>query len=209
MGSAVRTGGPRRARSPHRERVVPLVSRRAYARMRGVSEKAVRKAIDAGKIPLVDGMIDPVVADASWSRNRDGGQQSKLAEAITGSAAAGEQGTTGAADPVASSDTPARREPETQTAPLTQARIEQVQVTTAIREITRKKLEGDLLEREEVERTWGELFQAVKDRLRLIPDNIGDVLAGTSDAAECRSIVMKEILDALSAASKTVEGMAA
>lgn len=60
-----------------------LVSRRAYAKARGVSEGAVRKAIAAGKIPVVLGQIDPEAADESWMRNRDGGQQSKLAEAIT------------------------------------------------------------------------------------------------------------------------------
>lgn len=60
-----------------------LVSRRAYAVSRGVSEGAVRKAIARGKIPVTDGgMIDPGAADAAWLLNRDGGQQSRLAEAI-------------------------------------------------------------------------------------------------------------------------------
>jgi hypothetical protein len=45
-----------------------LISRRAYAALRGVTENAVRKAIAAGKIPVVDGMIDPALADAAWAR---------------------------------------------------------------------------------------------------------------------------------------------
>lgn len=183
---------------------MPLVSRREYARLRGVSEKAVRKAIAAGKIPLVGDLVDVEIADHSWSRNRDGGQQSKLADAIA---------TAPPAELHASATPPAtgseQKQAELAIAPLTAARIRNTEVSTAIKEVTRRKLEADLLEAEEVERTWGEMLQAVKDRLRLIPDNIGDVLAGTSDAAECRSIVMKEILDALSAASKTVAGMAA
>jgi len=41
------------------------LSRRAYARHRGVAENAVRKAIASGRITLEpDGTIDPVKADA-------------------------------------------------------------------------------------------------------------------------------------------------
>lgn len=46
------------------------LSIRAYARHRGVSHVAVKKAIDTGRItPLLDGTIDPVVADAQWAAN--------------------------------------------------------------------------------------------------------------------------------------------
>lgn len=48
------------------------LSIRAYARHRGVSHVAVKKAIDTGRItPLPDGTIDPVQADAEWARNTD------------------------------------------------------------------------------------------------------------------------------------------
>lgn len=48
------------------------LSRRAYARERGVSEMAVRKAIVSGRITLEpDGTIDPVKADAAWAANSD------------------------------------------------------------------------------------------------------------------------------------------
>ncbi len=46
------------------------LSIRAYARQRGVSHVAVKKAIDTGRISqLPDGTIDPVVADAQWAAN--------------------------------------------------------------------------------------------------------------------------------------------
>ncbi len=48
------------------------LSRRAYAQHRGVSEKAVRKAIAAGRITLEpDGTIDPVKADREWDLQTD------------------------------------------------------------------------------------------------------------------------------------------
>lgn len=46
------------------------LSIRAYARHRGVSHVAVKKAIDTGRItPLSDGTIDSEAADAQWAQN--------------------------------------------------------------------------------------------------------------------------------------------
>ncbi len=46
------------------------LSIRAYARHRGVSHVAVKKAIDSGRITLeADGTIDPDKADRQWERN--------------------------------------------------------------------------------------------------------------------------------------------
>ena len=46
------------------------LSIRAYARHRGVSHVAVKKAIDTGRITaLPDGTIDPDSADAQWAQN--------------------------------------------------------------------------------------------------------------------------------------------
>jgi len=181
-----------------------LVSRRAYAKMRGVDDKTVRKAIASGRIRLVDGMIDPVLADADWSRNRDSGQESKLAAAASGISAAPSPALRASAK-----SEPAESKPEFELAPLTTARIANVETATAIKEITLRKLEGGLLEAEEVERTWGELLQMVKDRLRMMPDNLGPALAACSEEAECRSLVMREVMEALGALSKIAAGMVA
>jgi len=48
------------------------LSIRAYARHRGVSDAAVRKAIAAGRVtPEADGTLDPERADAEWARNTE------------------------------------------------------------------------------------------------------------------------------------------
>jgi hypothetical protein len=57
------------------------LSIRAYARHRGVSHVAVKKAIDTGRItPLPDGTIDPVAADAQWAANTTPTRRSATAE---------------------------------------------------------------------------------------------------------------------------------
>lgn len=46
------------------------LSIRAYARHRGVSHVAVKKAIDTGRITMLpDGTLDPEQADAQWAKN--------------------------------------------------------------------------------------------------------------------------------------------
>jgi hypothetical protein len=218
IGSAV--VGPQSAPDSPQGSAPALISRRAYAKLRGVDDKTIRKAIAAGKIPLVGGLIDPVVADAAWARNRDAGQESKLALAaaavptLVRPATQSAFAQPAAEDParpgvVSTIEAPKQQQPEVDLAPLTAARIANTQESTAIKEITRRKLEGSLLEVEDVERTWGQLVQILKDRLRLIPDNLAPALAACTEEAECRSILMREILDSLSAMSKTVAGMVA
>ena len=51
---------------------MPRISRRAYARHRGCSEFAVRKAIAEGRIAVeADGLIDAAMADQEWLNNTD------------------------------------------------------------------------------------------------------------------------------------------
>ncbi len=51
------------------------LSLRAYARHRGVSETAVRKAIKSGRITKnKNGKVDPKIADQEWQKNTDPAQ---------------------------------------------------------------------------------------------------------------------------------------
>ena len=65
------------------------LSIRAYARHRGVSDAAVRKAIAAGRItPDADGTLDPAQADAQWSRNTEAPRVGTRAQAARAPVAA-------------------------------------------------------------------------------------------------------------------------
>ncbi|HSH98870.1 MAG: hypothetical protein ACAH07_05975 [Methylophilaceae bacterium] len=54
-----------------------LISLRAYSRLRGCSLAAVQKAIKSSRISLIDGKIDPEVADIQWARNTQPDQQER------------------------------------------------------------------------------------------------------------------------------------
>ncbi len=59
------------------------ISIRAYARHRGVSDAAVRKAITAGRItPEADGTLDPDRVDKEWARNTEATRNGSRAQAV-------------------------------------------------------------------------------------------------------------------------------
>ena len=59
------------------------ISIRAYARHRGVSDAAVRKAIAAGRItPEADATIDAERVDREWARNSDAPRNGTTARAV-------------------------------------------------------------------------------------------------------------------------------
>ena len=59
------------------------ISIRAYARHRGVSDAAVRKAIAAGRItPEADGTIDAERVDREWARNSDAPRSGTATRAV-------------------------------------------------------------------------------------------------------------------------------
>lgn len=60
-----------------------LVSQREYARRKGITHRAVQKAIAAGRILAHDGKVDPDEADRMWSLNTDPSKPKGTATART------------------------------------------------------------------------------------------------------------------------------
>ena len=48
-----------------------LISMREFASRKGVSHRAIGKAVKAGRLPSVDGKIDPEEAQPIWDRIKD------------------------------------------------------------------------------------------------------------------------------------------
>ena len=118
------------------------LSIRAYARHRGVSHVAVKKAIDTGRItPLPDGTIDPEMADAQWAQNT---LQPRKAEAP-------EQAQTAKvrAKPVASTRPAQRETPDAGVPPLSTGGTSLLQART-VNEVLKAKLKQvELAEKKE------------------------------------------------------------
>ena len=124
------------------------LSIRAYARHRGVSHVAVKKAIDTGRITaLPDGTIDPDAADAQWARNTL--QPRKAVEPAKVSSPK--------ARPATGDVPPQRDAPEPGTPPLSaggtsllQARTVNEVVKAQTNKVRLARLKGELVERSQV-----------------------------------------------------------
>ena len=118
------------------------LSIRAYARHRGVSHVAVKKAIDSGRItPEADGTIEPNRADLEWAQNTVSAR--KTATPKSAPAAASEPSRTGAMEPAE----PAAPVLSTGGTSLLQARTVNEVVKAQTNKVRLAQLKGDLVDR--------------------------------------------------------------
>lgn len=133
---------------------------RGYARHRGVSDKAVRKAIEAGRITLDDeGQIDTAQADLEWSENTDQTKQNMMV-AVDQHAPKSER----------NSYTKIKTAHELYKAQLTQLALQE------------KK--GQLIQKEMVRAQVGQLSRQVRDSWMNWPSRVSALMAAELDIEE-------------------------
>lgn len=163
-----------------------------YARHRGVSREAVRKAIRDGRIFLDRaGLIDRAKADAAWRANTDPGKPSSTAMRTPGEPVVHGPA---APPPPAAFDAAASGVdtlPEGMTYADARALKEWNQARTL--DLKRRQLEGKLIEVEKVEDAAFRAARTARDTLMAIPDRLDAELAAISDAAEVHRRLAEEI----------------
>ncbi len=157
---------------------VELITQAEYARRRGVAKSAVAKAVSERRIMLIDGKVDPVVADIQWERNTraraDGGKSST------------EPGAT--PDLLAAASVPA---PQVQNLPASPAEAGEYSVNRARREryeadLAQMKLleqQGDLVRVVEVRAEMAKQIGELKTNLLQIRARLGHLLTPEAGAA--------------------------
>ena len=165
------------------------VSQRAYARHRGVTHRAVQKAIAAGRIPITTGgKVDPDVADRAWAANTD---ESKPRNSVSGtprperreSPAAGFGGSAPSGSVTASGYQTARALHETYRARTARLEFE--------------RLSGMLVPADEVRSQAFTTARRVRDSILALPDRLAPVLAAITDPAEIHRALAAELRQAL------------
>lgn len=175
---------------------------RGYARHRGVSHTAVRKALASGRITAgTDGSIDPTLADTQWSASTD---LSKPLNSVTGvpkkrrapGAASDPLGSPGwEAEPAGlSSEGGAPRLVSSYAA----SRAAREAYLARLAKLDFEQKSGKLVDADEVRAQIFALGRRVRDTLLGIPDRLAPVLAGQADAAAIHRIMSEEILASLS-----------
>lgn len=164
---------------------VKLMTKSAYARHRGVDEKAVRKAINENRISTIDGKIDPAVADIQWAQNT---------RARAGSGGGAVAGGDLVAQALASTPADAAAQQPVQAGPVdgynaARARREVADAETA--EIQLKKLRGEILITADVARAGFEVGRDLRDAMESSVNSLAAELASVTNADACADILRR------------------
>ncbi len=173
------------------------LSIRGYARHRGVSHTAVRKAIATGRItPAADGTIDPATADEQWATSTN---LAKPRNSVIG--VPRRRRVPGApSDPLGSDGI------EVGAAPTGVARLVSTYAESrAAREAYLARLakldfeqrSGKLVDADEVRAQVFGLGRRLRDALLGLPDRLAPVLTGRTDQSEVHRLLTAEIMKCL------------
>jgi len=164
------------------------LSIRAYAKHRGVTEGAVRKAIKQGRISKKDnGKIDPNLADKEWSKNTDPAQIKK-SEA---------KEPTQDSSNISSPSNPLSVGPSYQ-----QSRAIKEAYNAKLTRLQFEKESKKLISVDEVKISAFNAARMTRDRMLNIPDRVIPALVGKTDIFEMKEILKTEIVKALEELSK-------
>ena len=154
---------------------------RAYARHRGVTPAAVRKAIKSGRITVVGGNIDPNLADSQWQANTD---ESKPRSSVA---------RTPTAPPAHIVDLPARAQGSPETLTFAKARAARETFEARLKELDLKIKTGKLIPIDEVRVAAFNTNRRARDLLLAIPDRVAPVAAGLTDLSEVHKVLTEEL----------------
>ena len=174
------------------------LSIRGYAKHRGVSPAAVRKAVTTGRIkPRADGTLDPAVADPQWAESTD---LSKPLNSVTGSPK--KRRPPGApSDPFGSPGPSAGHAPEVPPAGDAARLVASYAASRAAREANMARIakldfeerSGKLVDADGVKAQVFALGRRARDTLLGIPDRLAPVLAGHTDPAVIHRLLTEEL----------------
>ena len=152
-----------------------LITPAEYARRRKVSDVAVHKAVRRGRICLIDGKIDPAVADIQWEAN-----------------------TRKRVDYHGREKTEREKNNQAQgTSQLWKYREQREAAEAQLKEIELEQALGNLIDADDARRVEFETARAVRDALLSLPDRLAPLLAAATSADECHRLLDVEIRAAL------------
>lgn len=164
---------------------VQLISQTEYARLRGCTEGAVRRAVRDQRITLTDGKVDPVAADAQWARNTR--------------VRAGSRSTDDANMQPSGDSTPASRDDSQD---YWAAKSKREAAEAEIAELKLAELRGDLVRANDVRTAWAKQIVALRETLLQLPARVVPLLVADPAAAAMDQALRAEIVAALSMLSE-------
>ena len=161
---------------------VNLMTLADYAKHRGCSKAAVTKAAQAGRITLIDGKIDAMIADAQWKANTRARMPARAARDEPG-LPAGTPAVGGEATPEGDGYWNSRGRREAAEAELAELKLAE----------QRK----DLIRVTAVETVWAGLLAAAREHLLQVRARLAPLLAAESDVFKIEQLLDAEHSQAL------------
>jgi phage terminase Nu1 subunit (DNA packaging protein) len=167
---------------------VELVTMAEYARRRGCTEGAVRRAVKSGRIALIDGRLDPVAADVQWARNTRVRAGSRPADAdhlrLPGASTQAGSASERDAD---------REDPDAYW--VVKARRERAEADIA--ELKLAELRGELVRASAVRSALSKRASAMRESLLQLPARVVPLLVADPSAESMDRLLRAEIVAAL------------
>lgn len=170
-----------------------LITPTEYARRRGCHHTAVLKAIKSGRISLIDGKIDPKVADIQWTENTRPRAPRVPSLPLP--------------DPTPTDPLPDSAIPQT-VYDLQLARAKRETHEANIAEMKERQKAGELVELQAVEKASADIYAQTRNALERIPDKLANRLAAESDPFACRALMVAEIEQTLTDLAAALDAMA-
>jgi hypothetical protein len=173
------------------------MTQKEYAAERGCSAVSVHKAIKAGRISLIEGKIDPAVADIQWAANsRARAPHRKPADqaAVRPSSPAPSAAPLDSEVPAPAEDSPND---------YWDARSRRETAEAAIAEMKEAEMRGTLIRADSVRNAWANKISAARDALLQIPHRLAPVLAAETELERVAELLEAELRQALLQLSET------
>ncbi len=151
-----------------------LITQAEYARRRGCDPTSVRDAVRAGRITLIDGKIDPAVADVQWQRNTR----------ARGGAPANDAN-------LSAPPAPQSTEPLGEDYWSSRARREKAEADLA--ELRLAEQRGELVRADAVRSAVSKRAAGLREALLQIPSRLAAVVAAETSQARCHELLEGEL----------------
>jgi len=166
-----------------------LMSQREYARRCGLSPSTVNEAIKRGRITLVEGKIDPILADREWAENTD---PNTPRNRFTGNPKHRKP----RGQPSLPMDLRARdggSEANADTAGYLKARAAREIYHAQLAKLQLDRERAELVRADEVRIGTFNMARRARKQLLALPERVAATIAATEDAAEIHKILDEEI----------------
>lgn len=170
-----------------------LLSQHDFAKRRSVSRQYINKLVQEGVLPLKNGKIDPVQADAILEARREPARQTHQQQQAQNAMLDGMTPLPMQQRSVSDAELPKL---------LLKTRIKSESERAKLLEIKAKVEAGKYVEIDEVRAAAFKQARIVRDHLSILADRIAPILANISDAREIHRIIEEEHNKALEELSK-------